>query len=128
MRAVCQRVSRATVAVDGKVVGSIGPGLLVLLAAGKGDGAEQVRWMAEKISGLRIFPDTRRKNESKSYRRCAVKSLSFPSSPSMVTAEKVNVRPIRRLLRRLRLRLFIAASSRRSEREGFRFKKGYSVQ
>ena len=58
MRAVCQRVSRSTVAVDGKVVGSIGPGLLVLLAAAKGDNAEQVRWMAEKIPGLRIFPDT----------------------------------------------------------------------
>ena len=43
MRAVCQRVSRATVAVDGKVVGSIGPGLLVLVAAAKGDNAEQVR-------------------------------------------------------------------------------------
>jgi len=57
MRAVCQRVSRASVTVDGKVVGSIGPGLLVLLAAAKGDGAEQVRWMAEKVVGLRIFPD-----------------------------------------------------------------------
>jgi D-tyrosyl-tRNA(Tyr) deacylase len=58
MRAICQRVSRATVAAKDKVVGSIGPGLLVLLAAGKGDDAEQVRWMAEKILGLRIFPDT----------------------------------------------------------------------
>jgi D-aminoacyl-tRNA deacylase len=58
MRAVCQRVSRATVAVKDRVVGSIGPGLLVLLAAAKGDNAEQVRWMAEKIPGLRIFPDT----------------------------------------------------------------------
>ncbi len=58
MRAVCQRVSRASVAVDGKVVGSIRAGLLVLLAAGKEDGPEQVRWMAEKIPGLRIFPDT----------------------------------------------------------------------
>ena len=58
MRAICQRVSLATVAVKDKVVGSIGPGLLVLLAAGKGDSAEQVRWMAEKIPGLRIFPDT----------------------------------------------------------------------
>src|SRR5208283_1901528 len=57
MRAVCQRVSRATVAVDGKVVGSIGPGLLVLFAAAKGDNAEQVRWTAEKIPSLRIFPD-----------------------------------------------------------------------
>ncbi|MFZ5868163.1 MAG: D-aminoacyl-tRNA deacylase [Thermodesulfobacteriota bacterium] len=57
MRAVVQRVSQAKVSVDGKVVGEIGPGLLVLLAAAVGDGPEQVRWMAEKISGLRIFSD-----------------------------------------------------------------------
>jgi D-tyrosyl-tRNA(Tyr) deacylase len=57
MRAVVQRVSRAKVSVDGKVVSEIGPGLLVLLAAAHGDGPEQVRWMAEKISGLRIFGD-----------------------------------------------------------------------
>jgi len=58
MRAVCQRVSRATVSVNDKVVGSIGPGLLVLLAAARDDDAEQVRWMVEKVPGLRIFPDT----------------------------------------------------------------------
>jgi len=57
MRAVVQRVSSAKVSVDGKVVSEIGPGLLVLLAAAHGDGPEQVRWMAEKISGLRIFGD-----------------------------------------------------------------------
>jgi D-tyrosyl-tRNA(Tyr) deacylase len=57
MRAVVQRVSRAKVSVDGKVVSEIGPGLLVLLAAAHGDGPEQVRWMAEKISRLRIFGD-----------------------------------------------------------------------
>jgi len=58
MRAVCQRVSRATVSVNDKVVGSIGPGLLVLLAAARDDDAEQVRWMVEKVPGLRIFSDT----------------------------------------------------------------------
>jgi D-tyrosyl-tRNA(Tyr) deacylase len=57
MRAVVQRVSRAKVSVDSKVVGEIGPGLLVLLAAAHGDGTEQVRWMADKITGLRIFGD-----------------------------------------------------------------------
>lgn len=61
MRAVCQRVSRARVTVDGKVVGSIGPGLLVLVAAAKQDGTEEVRWMADKIVGLRVFPDTQGK-------------------------------------------------------------------
>jgi D-aminoacyl-tRNA deacylase len=57
VRAVLQRVTRARVCVDGTEVGSIGPGLLVLLAAGRGDGPGQVKWMAEKTAGLRIFPD-----------------------------------------------------------------------
>jgi len=61
MRAICQRVSRASVAVDGKLVGSIGAGLLVLLAAAKDDGPEQAPWMADKIVGLRVFPDTQGK-------------------------------------------------------------------
>jgi len=57
MRAVVQRVSRAQVSVDGSVVGTIDRGLLVLLAAAHGDSPEQVRWLAEKLAGLRIFPD-----------------------------------------------------------------------
>lgn len=57
MRAVVQRVSRAQVSVNGRVVGAIDSGLLVLLAAAHGDGPEQVRWMSEKLVGLRIFPD-----------------------------------------------------------------------
>lgn len=57
MRVVVQRVRRACVSVDGNVVGQIGKGMLVLLAAGEGDGLEQVRWMASKLVGLRIFAD-----------------------------------------------------------------------
>ncbi len=57
MRAVLQRVSRAQVGVGGEVVGSIGPGLLVLLGVNQTDTAEQVRWLADKIIGLRIFND-----------------------------------------------------------------------
>lgn len=57
MRAVVQRVSRASVSVDGQVKGEIGPGLMVLLAAAHEDGPEQIKWMAAKITGLRIFPD-----------------------------------------------------------------------
>ena len=57
MRAVVQRVARASVSVDGELKGKIGGGLLVLLAAAHGDGADQVKWMAEKITGLRIFSD-----------------------------------------------------------------------
>lgn len=57
MRAVIQRVSRASVVVDGKVEGQIGAGLLVLLGVAKGDGAPDVQYMVEKIATLRIFGD-----------------------------------------------------------------------
>jgi D-aminoacyl-tRNA deacylase len=57
MRAVVQRVSRAEVRVSGEVVGRIGPGLLVLLGAGRGDGPAQVDQMVDKIVNLRIFED-----------------------------------------------------------------------
>ncbi|MBI5571009.1 MAG: D-tyrosyl-tRNA(Tyr) deacylase [Desulfomonile tiedjei] len=57
MRAVVQRVSRAGVSVNGTRVSEIGPGMLVLIAAAKEDGPEQIRWMADKLIGLRIFPD-----------------------------------------------------------------------
>lgn len=57
MRAVIQRVSKASVTVDGAVVGQIGRGLLVLLGVGAGDAAADARQMAEKIANLRIFAD-----------------------------------------------------------------------
>jgi D-aminoacyl-tRNA deacylase len=58
MRAIIQRVSRASVSIEEEVVGEIGHGLLVLIAAAKGDGRTQCAWMAEKLVGLRIFADT----------------------------------------------------------------------
>ncbi len=61
MRTVVQRVLGASVSVDGREVAAIAQGLLVLLAAGQGDGPDQVRWMADKISGLRIFSDSQGK-------------------------------------------------------------------
>jgi D-tyrosyl-tRNA(Tyr) deacylase len=57
MRAVVQRVSRAQVTVDQQIVGEIQRGLLVLLGVTHTDTAEQARWLAEKIAGLRIFED-----------------------------------------------------------------------
>lgn len=57
MRAVVQRVSNASVTVDNAIVGEIGPGLLVLLAAGEGDTANEARWLAHKTANLRIFSD-----------------------------------------------------------------------
>jgi D-tyrosyl-tRNA(Tyr) deacylase len=55
MRAVIQRVRTATVAVDGETLGSIGPGLLVLLGIEATDTAEDADWLAAKIVGQRLF-------------------------------------------------------------------------
>ena len=57
MRVVLQRVSRAAVTVEGRVTGEIRQGLLVLVGFTAGDGEEALRWMAEKVVGLRVFPD-----------------------------------------------------------------------
>src|SRR5262249_2634250 len=57
MRAVVQRVSRASVTVAGEAVGEIGPGLLVLLGGAPSATRDHVAWMAEKVGGLRIFRD-----------------------------------------------------------------------
>lgn len=57
MRAVVQRVSRASVEVEGRLCGEIGRGLLVLLGVAPGDGPAQVDWLAQKVCALRIFPD-----------------------------------------------------------------------
>lgn len=57
MRAVIQRVSEASVEAEGRLVGQIGLGLLVLLGVGAGDGAAEAALLAEKIATMRIFPD-----------------------------------------------------------------------
>ncbi|WP_425397755.1 D-aminoacyl-tRNA deacylase [Aeoliella sp.] len=57
MRALVQRVSQASVTVAGEVTGQIEQGLLVLLGVGHDDTPKQVAWMAEKLTGLRIFDD-----------------------------------------------------------------------
>ncbi len=61
MRAVVQRVSSASVEVEGQVVGAIERGLLVYLGIGAGDSEPGVDWMANKLEGLRIFEDEREK-------------------------------------------------------------------
>lgn len=57
MRAVVQRVSKACVRVETRVVGEIGAGLLVLVSVGSDDDEHDARSMAEKVAELRIFPD-----------------------------------------------------------------------
>lgn len=60
MRAVVQRVDRASVTVEGKVTGQSGRGLLVLLGVAEGDTDKDLQYMVDKVVGLRIFED---KNE-----------------------------------------------------------------
>ena len=57
MKALVQRVSRASVSVDREVVSSIGAGLLVLLGVGRDDSEPDADWLADKVRSLRIFPD-----------------------------------------------------------------------
>lgn len=57
MRAVLQRVTRASVRVEDSIVGEIGGGLLVLLGIAQDDTERDVKYLAEKIAGLRIFED-----------------------------------------------------------------------
>ena len=57
MRALVQRVQRASVSVDGKPIAEIGPGLLVLLGVTHDDTAEKADRLADKVRNLRVFPD-----------------------------------------------------------------------
>ena len=57
MRAVLQRVARASVTVDGEVVGSIGAGALVLLGVARDDREQDASYLVEKIANLRVFED-----------------------------------------------------------------------
>jgi D-tyrosyl-tRNA(Tyr) deacylase len=57
MRALVQRVSEASVTVDGRVTGAIGPGLLVLIGVADDDADEDGDWLAHKVVNLRVFDD-----------------------------------------------------------------------
>lgn len=57
MRAVVQRSQAAQVSVNGQIVGQIERGLVVLIGVAAGDTGDDARWLADKIRGLRIFPD-----------------------------------------------------------------------
>jgi D-tyrosyl-tRNA(Tyr) deacylase len=57
MKALIQRVTRASVSVEGQIVGEIGPGLTVLVGVATGDSAKDAHYLAQKTAGLRIFTD-----------------------------------------------------------------------
>jgi len=77
VRAVVQRVSSASVVVEGRVTGEIGTGLCVLIGVGQGDSEEDARWLADKVADLRIFEDDQGKmNRSVIDVRGAVLAIS----------------------------------------------------
>ena len=57
MRSLVQRVSSASVTVEGSITGEIGAGLLVLVCAMRGDAEKEAEWLARKVANLRIFRD-----------------------------------------------------------------------
>ena len=57
MRVVLQRVTYGSVSVDGQTIAEIGPGLVILLGVGPGDGEDQVEYLVNKVAHLRIFED-----------------------------------------------------------------------
>jgi len=57
VRAVVQRVARASVSVDGRLIARIDRGLLALVGVADGDGPGDARWLADKVRTLRVFPD-----------------------------------------------------------------------
>ena len=57
MRIVLQRVARGTVTIDGRIAGTVERGLVLLVGFATTDGEEALKWMADKVVGLRVFPD-----------------------------------------------------------------------
>ncbi|MBN1123257.1 MAG: D-tyrosyl-tRNA(Tyr) deacylase [Anaerolineae bacterium] len=57
MRVLLQRVKKASVTVDGEIVGAIDQGFVALVGVGHGDGEDQAQWLAQKVAGLRVFED-----------------------------------------------------------------------
>src|SRR5580693_4344455 len=95
MRALVQRVSRASVSVDGRIVSQIGPGLLVLLGVREGDGAAEADWLADKVRALRVFSDS----DGRMYERfCERLGAARGVFGAMMEVELVNDGPVTLLL------------------------------
>jgi D-tyrosyl-tRNA(Tyr) deacylase len=84
MKAIVQRVSSASVTVDGKTVAEIGPGLLVLVAAHKDDAEANANKLADRIANLRIF------NDASGKMNVSLSQASHPS-PSLLAVPNFTV-------------------------------------
>ena len=91
MIALLQRVTEASVAVDGKTIGAIGRGILVLLGVERGDGESEADRLLEKIVGYRIFPDDAGKM-NRSLRDIGGEMLAVPQF-TLVADTKSGTRP-----------------------------------
>ena len=91
MIALLQRVTEASVAVDGKTIGAIGRGMLVLLGVERGDGEAEADRLLEKIVGYRIFPDDAGKM-NRSLRDVGGEMLAVPQF-TLVADTKSGTRP-----------------------------------
>jgi D-tyrosyl-tRNA(Tyr) deacylase len=92
LKVLLQRVSRAAVRVDGKTVGSIGRGLLVLLGVEQGDATEDASYLADKAAELRIFPDDEgRMNRSVEEVNGEVLVRVWRSLPKVLNFDEVDV-------------------------------------
>lgn len=58
MRLLLQRVTHGSVTIDGKVVGKVGKGYVIMVGVGHQDGEAQAAWLAQKVAGLRVFEDS----------------------------------------------------------------------
>ena len=90
MRLVLQRVKKASVAVDGQMVGSIGPGYLILLCVMRGDTSLQAQWLAEKVVKLRLFDSANGKVNDRSLLDCGGEILVIPQFTLAADIQKGN--------------------------------------
>ena len=113
MRAVVQRVDRASVTVDEKITGEVQKGLLVLLGVAEGDTDKDLAYIIDKVCGMRIFED-------EAGRMSAVRFWRFLSLPCAVTAATASVRPLRLLQHRMWPTLTMSVLSKAAARQACR--------
>ncbi len=95
MKAIVQRVTSASVEVDGTVVGKIGTGLLVFVGVAKGDGEADCRYLVEKLRTFRIFSDEQGKMNRSLVRYCWFRNLRCWAARRMAAVPASTMRRLR---------------------------------